>query len=169
MAILGVLLVLNFLSIEYSPPGYLFIGNAENGIRFLALFLTGALHQLYRDKISYSAVGAAICLFATVICMLVPPIAETGLCVFGAYVILWFALHGPLGSLGGLPKSDISYGLYLYGWPIQSLIVYYANGIPPMALTFVALPLAALCGWISWQLIEQPALALKNRAAAMPV
>lgn len=168
LAIFGLLLVLDFITIEYSPPGYVLVGDTENGIRFMALFLAGVLHQLYRDRIVYSARGAALCLVAAVACMFWAPIAEIGLCLFGAYVILWFALHGPLNRVGGLLKSDISYGLYLYGWPIQSLIIYYATGISPTAVTFVALPLAALCGWISWQLIEKPALSLKSRAAPVP-
>lgn len=168
LAIMAVLLVLDFISIEYSPPGYVLVGDTENGIRFMALFLAGALHQLYRDKISYSATGAALCFCAAALCMFVPAIAETGLCIFGSYVILWFALRGPLSRMEGLLKSDISYGLYLYGWPIQSLLIYYAVGISPTAVTFIALPLAALCGWISWRVIEKPALSLKNRAVAVP-
>jgi peptidoglycan/LPS O-acetylase OafA/YrhL len=168
LAIFLVLLVLDFIAIEYSPPGGVLFGNAEHGIRFMALFLAGALHQLYRDRISYSARGAAICFAASLACMFWAPIAETGLCLFGAYVILWFALHGPLNRVGAMLKSDISYGLYLYGWPIQSLIIYYGNGISPMAVTLIALPLAALCGWISWHMIEKPALSLKNRALPVP-
>ena len=168
LAVFGLLLALDFITIEYSPPGYVIIGDAENGIRFMALFLAGVLHQLYRDKIVYSPRGAALCLVATVACMFWAPIAETGLCLFGAYVILWFALHGPLHPVGDLLKSDISYGLYLYGWPIQSLIIYSATGVSPTTVTFVALPLAAFCGWISWKLIEMPALSLKSRAAPLP-
>jgi peptidoglycan/LPS O-acetylase OafA/YrhL len=62
-----------------------------------------------------------------------------------------------------LLKDDVSYGLYLYAWPIQNTIVYYDRTISPWVLTPVTLAGAAMLGFVSWRLIERPALALKRR------
>jgi peptidoglycan/LPS O-acetylase OafA/YrhL len=55
-------------------------------------------------------------------------------------------------------KVDLSYGVYVYGWPVQQACVY-ALGIREPALLFgasmaVIVPLA----WLSWTFIEQPCL-----------
>ena len=60
--------------------------------------------------------------------------------------------------------NDLSYGLYLYGWPSQQLVQQFVapNGTPLQNMawaTALALALAAL----SWFLVERPALRLKKR------
>lgn len=82
-----------------------------------------------------------------------------------AALTLWLAYRFP--QRPG-PQVDASYGLYLYGFPVQQLCVSLWPGLTPWALTVVALPLAWLLGRLSWQWIEAPALRLK-RAASPPV
>jgi peptidoglycan/LPS O-acetylase OafA/YrhL len=58
--------------------------------------------------------------------------------------------------------GDLSYGVYIYSFPIQQMIIASIPGIAPrtiMALTIViALPVA----FASWRIIERPALSLKK-------
>jgi peptidoglycan/LPS O-acetylase OafA/YrhL len=61
-------------------------------------------------------------------------------------------------------RTDISYGVYIYAFPIQQLLVVCGLAFlaPPVFAIIAAaltLPLAAL----SWFLIEKPALKLKSR------
>jgi peptidoglycan/LPS O-acetylase OafA/YrhL len=62
--------------------------------------------------------------------------------------------------------NDISYGTYIYGWPVQQTIVAMAPGISLTcfaAWSFaVVLPLALF----SWSVIEQPSLNYKSDKAA---
>jgi peptidoglycan/LPS O-acetylase OafA/YrhL len=58
--------------------------------------------------------------------------------------------------------GDYSYGVYIYGWPIQQLFLLYDPTIHPIALITVTLPAAILCGILSWYLVERPALARKQ-------
>jgi len=59
-----------------------------------------------------------------------------------------------LGRLGAL--GNPSYGLYLYAFPIQQLIVERMPGDPHPILTCMALTLPI--GFLSWHLVERPAL-----------
>jgi peptidoglycan/LPS O-acetylase OafA/YrhL len=57
-----------------------------------------------------------------------------------------------------LPRlPDVSYGTYLYGWPIQKLLQWWGVA-EPLALFVLALPLALGAGYLSHRFIERPAM-----------
>jgi peptidoglycan/LPS O-acetylase OafA/YrhL len=90
------------------------------------------------------------------------------LSIFGGYLIFWFALHCPVLPISRFTnKTDLSYGIYLYAWPIQSSIAFFTHrSINPWALSVITLPLAAAAASVSWTFIEKPALALAHRKSA---
>jgi peptidoglycan/LPS O-acetylase OafA/YrhL len=57
--------------------------------------------------------------------------------------------------------GDPSYGIYLYSFPLQQLIIYWFR--PSTLMLFVASTIGAfIFGYLSWILIEKKALALKQ-------
>jgi peptidoglycan/LPS O-acetylase OafA/YrhL len=70
---------------------------------------------------------------------------------------LAFAAAGPFWSNLNR-KNDISYGIYLYAWPIQKLGILFLPAIAPIQLTALTIPLAAGAGLMSWHLVEKHAL-----------
>ncbi|MBL9202430.1 MAG: acyltransferase [Opitutaceae bacterium] len=140
---------------------------AGNWPRFGSFFGMGAVFFLYRESISrksWLAVGAAGALLgawhSALAACLVAPIA-------GGYLLLYAAYHAPAWSkrLGAHP--DISYGTYLYAFPVQQL--YYqcalANRVPnsPWMNFGVSLAVALCLGWLSWRWVERPAQRLIRR------
>ena len=64
------------------------------------------------------------------------------------------------------PKTDYSYGLYIFHWPIyQVLLNVFPNAPVFPLLIFAGLPLAFIASGLSWRLIEKPALKLKKVSA----
>lgn len=57
--------------------------------------------------------------------------------------------------------GDASYGIYIYSFPTQQLIVYYFSP-DVISLLLYSLLLSILFGYISWHLIEKKALELKR-------
>jgi peptidoglycan/LPS O-acetylase OafA/YrhL len=60
---------------------------------------------------------------------------------------------------------DLSYGLYIYAFPVQQLLAMYGIntfGFTPYFLS--ALVIAALLAAASWFTIEKPSLSLKHLA-----
>ncbi|MDR5772068.1 MULTISPECIES: acyltransferase [unclassified Caballeronia] len=59
--------------------------------------------------------------------------------------------------------GDLSYGLYIYAFPIQQLIILHWNNSKPvwfnLMLSFVAISVMA---FLSWHLVENPAMSLKR-------
>jgi peptidoglycan/LPS O-acetylase OafA/YrhL len=77
-------------------------------------------------------------------------------------VVFGLALSIPCpAKLRRLVETDMSYGVYLYGFPIQQLIVSAFPGISPTAMTMATIPLALAMGWVSYKFVEAPALAYK--------
>lgn len=87
--------------------------------------------------------------------------------LFGGYLAIYLALDRRLPAIPATRFGDISYGLYIYGWPIEMLVAHASGGTARWWQVFlISLPLAALGAFLSWHLVEAPMLRLKPRRAA---
>lgn len=60
--------------------------------------------------------------------------------------------------------GDLSYGIYIWGFPIQQTVIWLThNRWSNTATLAVCYPLTLVFAWLSWHLIEAPALSLKPR------
>jgi len=134
--------------------------------RLYISFLLGIAVYLYRDKIPYSKglmLAAALwCLIFPLITLSVPWI---GLLVVPAVVYLTMALGVtdiPMPNF--LRRADYSYGIYLYGWPMQQLVVHFYPNADSFAFHFIAsLALTIPFAMFSWHYIEKPLLQLRKK------
>lgn len=79
-----------------------------------------------------------------------------GLLAFVA-LVLWIGFH-PRWRLPALDRyGDLSYGLYLYAFPVQQTVVGWIGTGKPWLLLAISLLLATVLALISWHLIEAPA------------
>ena len=141
-------------------------------ISFLVLtpiFLSGSLIFLYREKLPDSgtlALGAAFLVlagFAIPAGIGAPHWQRTSLnltAVFLAYPLIWLGIHLPLQRVGAV--NDYSYGIYIYAFPIQQLLVTWGVnrlGYGPYTLLSIiaVIPLAVA----SWWVVEKHALRLR--------
>lgn len=84
--------------------------------------------------------------------------------VFGCYLALWLALTPRLPVIPAARFGDLSYGLYIYGWPVEQTVIWLSGGRAAWWQVFLlALPLAAALAFLSWHLVERPMLRLKPR------
>ncbi|RJF98773.1 acyltransferase family protein [Noviherbaspirillum saxi] len=70
--------------------------------------------------------------------------------------------------------GDMSYGIYIYAFPVQQTILWIVGkDFPFMQGLLLAAIATTVCAYLSWHLIERPALGLKRRlprrAAGKPV
>lgn len=136
----------------------------HHSTRLLTAFMVGGLFHLFKDKISWNkhyTFAASLLLLGS---LLSKNFAELGLFVFGSYLLFNFALNYKNKFLNNIGvNADISYGVYLYAWPIQILIVQYFPAINPNFLTLITIMLAAIMGYLSWIVVEKPFMQLKKR------
>jgi peptidoglycan/LPS O-acetylase OafA/YrhL len=84
--------------------------------------------------------------------------------ICGSYLVIFVATWRRLPMVPAARFGDLSYGLYIYGWPIEQLVVWRLGGAAPWWQVFViSLPLAAAAAFLSWHLVERRALLLKPR------
>ena len=80
-------------------------------------------------------------------------------CFLAAYPIAWLGIHAISPLKKSLAKTDISYGIYLYCWPIAQLTkAGVGSDFGGYEMATMVLPLATAMGWLSWHLVESPAL-----------
>lgn len=86
--------------------------------------------------------------------------------VFGCYLALYAALHPRLPVVPATRLGDLSYGLYVFGWPSEALVIWLMHGRATWWQVFLLGGLLAVgLAFLSWHLIEKRALRLKPRGA----
>lgn len=86
-----------------------------------------------------------------------------------AYPLIWLGSSTLVPSPRFYEGTDISYGVYLYGWPVTQLVRHFVGpDLNGYQMTALALPATMVVGLLSWYLVEKPALRLKARKAPDP-
>ncbi len=123
-----------------------------------AFFAFGAFCYLHRAAIPISGYLLIALAFLT-LCLRGQPGYYLMLSAFTAYAALWFC-YGP--RLPSLEKyGDYSYGLYLYGFPVQQLVAYLQPELGPLRSLLLSFPLTLALAIPSWHFVEKPMLRFK--------
>ena len=125
----------------------------------VAFFFSGAFAWINRDAIPLSwPLLFAVMIFAAAL-------FGTGRFFVGYFLMVsygtLFLAYVP--RLPVIRHHDLSYGLYLYGWPSQQLVQTFAPSSGPIGNTIGGTLLAAAFAAASWFLVEAPAMRLKSR------
>jgi peptidoglycan/LPS O-acetylase OafA/YrhL len=137
---------------------------ASRAVYLLAVFLGGALMYSNRQRLRLHGLVAA--------CLLVGWALSAGT-VFqwavGAaafpYAALWVAYRTRPVLIRFFERTDLSYGIYLYSFPVEQAIRALGGpGTAPVVVIAVALPVSGVLALLSWLLVEKPFLARRSSA-----
>jgi peptidoglycan/LPS O-acetylase OafA/YrhL len=144
-----------------------FAGSSNDAIRFASLFVSGTAFYVFRNFISYRNDLAAFAAIAFIASLFNHTTAEIAVRTVGGYLILWFAFLKDAPGLNRINnETDISFGTYLYAWPIQSLLIKFVPDITPLSVMILTTFSAAAMAYLSWCLIEKPSLSLRSAIAS---
>lgn len=126
-------------------------------------FAAGAVLYCYRARVPmvwYLAVLAAILIVGAAASSTFRFLASIPV----AYLMMWLGSTLPVEQVGA--KNDISYGMYIYAFPVQQLLVVFglARVLPVWAFAVVAIVCTVPFAWLSWLLVERPAMRFKALA-----
>jgi peptidoglycan/LPS O-acetylase OafA/YrhL len=125
-------------------------------------FAFGMIFYTNRERIPLHGLGVVLLIGLIILTGRAQPPGNIFVCAAIAYTTAWLAFHPHLRVKIPSRIGDISYGLYVYAFPIQQTVIYLFPGIGPWTLFAVAFSITAFVAWISWHLIEKRALALKG-------
>lgn len=137
----------------------LYIGQ-ERVLRLSFMFLIGAVLYLYAHTIPVSRL----------LTVLAVGVVVAGVLFFDDYRVLAGPAFGYILMALAVsrvklwePKTDISYGLYVYHWPLlQIFVILGVAEIGMWAFIPAGMAAAAVVALVSWHLVEKPAMSFKN-------
>jgi peptidoglycan/LPS O-acetylase OafA/YrhL len=140
-------------------------GSLSPSMQLMSLFAAGSLLYLLRGSVVLRFDIAAGMLALWLAAFTTPFATAAGMLAL-PYLIACVAYCTPSALRRLVAKGDVSYGVYLYAFPIQQSIVSILGPIPPLGLATLAAPLAWLAGLASWRIVERPILYRRKTAHA---
>jgi len=145
------------LAIIYTTNAPILLNMDHNFIESTAFFLIGILTWVYRYELTINYSSIALVLFFSI---LFYGKKEFYIVYFPLLTIFTFylALYIKLPKI----ERDLSYGVYLYGWPVQQLFAAQYPLMQPLLNALFSAIICLLIANLSWTYIEKPALNLKR-------
>lgn len=141
-------------------------------LKLAPFFLGGACVYFLIERFGVNRWLAVMALIVSLGLILIVPVWGGQLSApFLAYGLLWLATLIPQPAW--VARNDVSYGFYIYAWPVQQLLALAGLGIGggPVGLIAYNLVVALITfalAYLSWVLVERPAMRRIRRAASTP-
>jgi len=142
---------------------------ADRGNMLYSYFMAGSLFYLFRYNISFHPLIFIASLIVFVLAaydqfnFIPKPVSA----LITMWVLVYMMVYIGLLKIPPLPiyhRGDYSYGIYLYGYPIQQAIVTLFPSVTSPLLHFaISLPIVTLVAMFSWHNIEKPILRLRRK------
>lgn len=150
--LVGCLGLLLFALVLWATPGL-----HDRALTFAPLFLAFAFGMLAHAARRHLSLSPALTLALFALTPLGWPFAVAAL--GHGFLVLGFRL--PLPPL----RTDLSFGFYIYGWPVAQHLVHHLPAISAPVLAGLSLIATLPFAVLSWHLVERPALAARPARA----
>lgn len=137
----------------------------EDWFKLGMYFYAGVCAYTWRDRIRLRGRTALLCLFLLAVFILHFRRPALGLALFGSYLVFWLCFG--IRQLR-LPLPNISYEIYLFGFPIQQAVTAaFGGAMNPYLNMALSIPIVLVLTWLAERFIERPLLhRLSRRPAA---
>ncbi len=127
------------------------------------MFFSGAVYFINRRRVNLSP--RIFLLLLVALCLsTINRIAFNAVLPLAIGYLIFFVAYVPNGVARGYRRAgDYSYGVYIYAYPIQQLIVASFPGVSAIGVLAGSAGLTLPCAIASWHFIEKRALTLKKR------
>ncbi len=129
---------------------------------FFSYFFAGMITWLFRDKIRFSWLLALICSVVLLVATRITPAFSLLFPIAGSYIALRIGLSRSWRLTRWTEKTDISYGVYLYAFPVQQVVAMFPEMRSVSANLLISLPVTVIMAFASWYLVENRFLRMKS-------
>ena len=139
--------------------GFEVIGGIDNDFmlftRLLPYFLGGSLVYLIIERWGLSRfLGLVSIPIAIALMVFVPIVGGPVAAPVIGYALLYLSTIVPQPAW--IAKNDVSYGFYIYAWPVQQLTVVFGGAQWGLAVYLLITTMVTFSlGWLSWALLER--------------
>jgi peptidoglycan/LPS O-acetylase OafA/YrhL len=135
--------------------------------RLYFAFFLGVVYAKWEQSISIRLIGVVVAWIACFV--LHNTILTSTLLILATFLTaFWIAgLHGQV-FVAARKIPDVSYGIYIYAFPIQQLLAQMFPQWSPLTNASVGLVLTIIPATLSWYLVEKPALKFKTAFSRRP-
>lgn len=140
------------------------LGFGGANITFVSYFAAGMVVYMFREYIKLSRVAALLSTLIIIICLwFYQPYFLSIIAICITYTTMYLAYHTRRKVYLSRKIGDLSYGTYIFAFPIQQAVTYYFGGHMTWWLNFlISLPIIMIMAAFSWHFVEKNALKLKN-------
>ena len=136
--------------------------NLSNFLRLTGVYCFGSCFFLWKEHIRFRLDLFLVSIVALCFCLRFRMFAEPAIIVFGGYIIFFVAVSVKSDLLSRINnRNDISYGVYLYAWPIGKLLLWYFPSTSATMCCLLTIVISYTVGAISWFGVEKPAMRVK--------
>ena len=147
------------VAISYSTG----VKTVETVTILFAVFAGGALASRLQGRIPLTSPLLVAALVAWVASYHVPFVVHLAiLAVSVPYLVLFLGHRGLARARGLTAAGDVSYGLYIYAFPVEQALVALHPHLGWGALVLSSFPATYILALASWRLVELPSLRLKR-------
>ncbi len=137
--------------------------------RLLPYYLAGVVAYQFREYFRPDRRLAALALLGLALGALTPHGVLFTLPTLGTYLVLYLAFTNDWKWHNAAGRGDFSYGIYLYAFPIQQLIMFrLGRTVDPLVLFALAFVPTVLAGVLSWHLVERRFLKKSHAITVKP-
>jgi peptidoglycan/LPS O-acetylase OafA/YrhL len=127
-------------------------------------FWAGVCAWKYRDRINMSLGGFVIALLM-LFAARHTAISQVAMIVLLPYIVLYLCVAGSIGTILHRWVGDLSYGVYLFAFPITNSVISLTGGkLHPHVVFIISMTIFTTISYASWHLLEKRMLALKPRS-----
>lgn len=159
-----VFVLLGYLSFspENSFHDFNYILHGKSIVDFGSFFFAGAVFATLKIKINRTTNMVAAGLFVlSIVAIVFHQYKYIQLITFPFCVLVFGLNSSPYINAIGEKIGDLSYGIYLYAFPVQQSLYHFFK-LDPVGLMLPSVVLASGFAFLSWHLIEKRALSLKT-------
>lgn len=139
------------------------ISSPDQWPSLVPFFFAGSALYLYREHIAKTA---AFFLAGAVALALSCAVGGMywALMIGGTYALIYLALSSSAHLVLLGKRVDLSYGVYLYGWPVAQALLYFTRQkLSPLPLFTLTMAVTLVVAYASWCLVERPSLDMLRR------